>query len=47
MARQLILDTNALIAYERATFDTTTLDSTSMIWPSQRSRWPSSASASN
>ena len=26
MARQLILDTNALIAYERATFDTTTLD---------------------
>jgi tRNA(fMet)-specific endonuclease VapC len=26
MARQLILDTNALIAYERATFDTTALD---------------------
>jgi tRNA(fMet)-specific endonuclease VapC len=26
MARQLILDTNALIAYERGTFDTTALD---------------------
>lgn len=26
MARPLILDTNALIAYERAAFDTTTLD---------------------
>ncbi|MCB0915152.1 MAG: PIN domain-containing protein [Actinobacteria bacterium] len=26
MARQLILDTNALIAYERANFDTTALD---------------------
>lgn len=26
MARQLILDTNALIAYERATFDTTAFD---------------------
>ena len=26
MARQLVLDTNALIAYERAAFDTTALD---------------------
>ena len=26
MARQLILDTNALIAYERSAFDTTALD---------------------
>ncbi len=30
MARQLILDTNALIAYERATFDTTAFDDDDM-----------------